>query len=512
MLALKSLFRRAVESAPNAMVMSDGQGRIVLVNNQTIKLFGYDQSELLGQSIESLVPERFRKNHSTYRNAFFAHPETRPMGVGRDLFGRRKDGSEFPVEIGLNPIQTEEGFFVLSAIVDISERKRAEETRRASEERFHTVVENLNEGVVISNLDGLLLHWNPAALRMHGFDNSEDWCRRLPEFADLFELSTLEGRVLTMADWPLSRLLRGERFGGYELRVRRLDIDWNRIFSYGGNIVLDSTGKQLAFLTMIDVTESKRATALLRQAHDELERRVAERTAELAAANKELEAFSYSVSHDLRAPLRAIDGFSRILSKDYAAALPGDARSYLDDIRANTLQMSRLVDDLLAFSRLNRQPLNKQRVDPGKLVRQCLDELRTGQEERSVDVRFGELPLCQADPALLKQVWLNLLSNALKYTGKREPATIQVGCDRQHGQDVYFVKDNGVGFDMRYAQKLFGVFQRLHRAEDYEGTGVGLAIVQRIIHRHGGNVWADAQPNQGATFFFTLDAKGPRHD
>jgi light-regulated signal transduction histidine kinase (bacteriophytochrome) len=254
-----------------------------------------------------------------------------------------------------------------------------------------------------------------------------------------------------------------------------------------------------------DFTERKRSEDRVNQLNNEL----ADRIAELNAVNKELESFCYSISHDLRAPLRAIDGFSRILLKDHAAGLPEDVTGYLHDVRANALQMGHLIDDLLAFSRLSRQPLTKQPVSPARIVNECLVELQAERQGRSVEIRVGELPECKADPALLKQVWINLLSNALKYTGKRESAVIEVGSRSGGGERAatYFVKDNGVGFDMKYAGKLFGVFQRLHRAEDYAGTGVGLAIVQRIIHRHGGRIWADARPDSGAAFYFTLDGE-----
>jgi signal transduction histidine kinase len=248
------------------------------------------------------------------------------------------------------------------------------------------------------------------------------------------------------------------------------------------------------------------------------------RTGELEAANQELEAFSYSVSHDLRAPLRAVDGFSRILQEDYAAQFTGEAERYLRLIRENAQLMGRLVDGLLTFSRLGRQPLKKQPVEIGSLVQEVLASLRHTQDGRRIDVSVADLPSDYADPTLLRQVFANLLDNAVKFTRQREVAVIEVGSrpitdDGQQTTDdsppsaargaklspvVYYVRDNGVGFDVRYADKLFGVFQRLHPTEDYEGDGVGLAIVQRIIHRHGGRIWAESGPDQGTTFYFTL--------
>jgi signal transduction histidine kinase len=257
-----------------------------------------------------------------------------------------------------------------------------------------------------------------------------------------------------------------------------------------------------AFVGTVTVTGLVLAAVLteLHRARDDL----AGHAAQLEAANKELEAFSYSVSHDLRAPLRAIDGFSRIVLEDYAAQLPSEGQRYLQLVRGNTRQMGQLVDDLLTFSRLSRQPLSRQPVDPVDLVSRCLQDLQGERDGRHVEVSVVDLPAAQADPAMLKQVWVNLLGNALKFTRRRPVAVIEVGCRPAEAGPVYFVKDNGTGFDMRYAHKLFGVFQRLHRAEDYEGTGVGLALVQRIVHRHGGRVWAEAEVDKGAAFYFTL--------
>jgi len=237
---------------------------------------------------------------------------------------------------------------------------------------------------------------------------------------------------------------------------------------------------------------------------EDLEQRVVRRTRELEAANHELESFSYSVSHDLRGPLRAIDGFSSIVLRDHAAALPAEGQRYLGLVREGAQQMARLIDDLLTYAKTARQPIAKRTVSLKELVNQCLEEFRGEIAERKAEVAVGNLPDCQADPVLLKQALINLLGNALKYTRKQPRAKIEVGCRSENGEQAIYVKDNGAGFDMKHSGKLFGVFQRLHHKEDFEGTGVGLAIVQRVVHRHGGRVWAEAEPDKGATFYFTL--------
>lgn len=252
-----------------------------------------------------------------------------------------------------------------------------------------------------------------------------------------------------------------------------------------------------------DVTERQRAEQMSRDLNAVLERRVRERTRELEEANRELEAFAYSVSHDLRAPLRAIVGFARILLEHLSAPLPEKTLHYLRRIQANAEQMSNLVDDLLRFSRFSRQSVERRPVRPADLVAQVLEELQVA-ERPAVRVDVAPMPSCMADPTLLRQVFSNLLGNALKFSARHPSPHVRVGAREEGGAVAYYVADNGVGFDMQYADKLFGVFQRLHRADEYEGTGVGLAIVQRIIHRHGGRVWAEARPGEGATFFFSL--------
>jgi len=303
--------------------------------------------------------------------------------------------------------------------------------------------------------------------------------------------------------------------------VRRPDGTFEERYWSPINSPVLGPARQVEFIVhrVEDVTDYMRAKTQLAAPGAELRIRVEQMEAEifqsgqnlqaanqqLEAANHELESFSYSVAHDLRAPIRAIDGFSNALMEDFSAALPEEGRRQLQTIRDSAKRMGTLIDDLLKFSRLSRAPLTREVVPTEPQVRAVLSELVGTAADRPVEVVVGPLPPYDGDAGLVRQVWVNLLSNALKYSAKRAQSRIEVGCSEQAGERVYFVRDNGAGFDMRYAHKLFGVFQRLHRAEDYEGTGVGLAIAQRIVQRHGGRIWAESAPERGATFFFTLD-------
>ncbi len=238
------------------------------------------------------------------------------------------------------------------------------------------------------------------------------------------------------------------------------------------------------------------------------EKELIKRTTELESANKELEAFSYSVSHDLRAPLRAIDGFSRVILEEYNDKLDDEGKRYLNIVRDNTQKMGQLIEDLLALSRLGRKEMQVSRIDMAKLAKTVFDELKEANPGQNIQLEIKTLPPAYGDQAMIHQVFVNLLSNAIKFTRSKEKAVIEIGCNTQMNENVYYVKDNGVGFDMQYLNKLFGVFQRLHSAEDFDGTGVGLAIVKRIINRHGGKVWAEGKVDEGATFYFNISEEG----
>lgn len=416
----------------------------------------------------------------------------------------RFDGVTIWVETIKVPLRDESGevIGVLGTWQDVTERQRAEQALRLSEQRYKSLVLAMSEMVWASNAAGNDLQVEPSLEMFTGLPKPEvlgsGWLQAVhPDDRDRARSAWLEA-VATMSEYECG------------FRLRRCDGEWRDILSRGIPL-LDSDGSLREWVGVgVDITERKRAETAILQLNGELEQRVQARTNELEAANRELEAFSYSVSHDLRAPLRAIDGFSKILIADYGASLPADAAEYLTDIRSNARVMGQLVDDLLAFSRLGRQQVARQPIRTADLVQSCVDASTAQEDDRVIEIRIGSLPDCWADPALLRQVWLNLISNAVKYTSRRTRSVIDIGCLDAGEKDVqtYFIKDNGVGFDMRYAHKLFGVFQRLHRAEDYEGTGVGLATVQRVIQRHGGRIWAEAAPDLGATFYFSLPVQG----
>ncbi len=274
--------------------------------------------------------------------------------------------------------------------------------------------------------------------------------------------------------------------------------------------------KQVSTILMIegfitDITDQKKAEQEIRILNTELDKKVKKRTAQLESANKELEAFTYSVSHDLRAPLRAIDGFSKIVMKEHSTQLDEEGLRFLNIVRDNIQKMNLLINDLLALSRVGRKKINFASIDFRPIIESIQEDLKTTFGNRKITLNLKDLPVATGDKFLLTQVWQNLLSNAVKYTGSKERPEIEIGGESNGKMTTYYIKDNGVGFDMKYASKLFEVFQRLHREEDFEGTGVGLSIVQRIIHRHGGKVWAQSTLNEGSTFYFSLPKNGEKN-
>lgn len=613
-----ALLGAVIESAPTAMVMTDAAGRIVLVNAETEHLFGFPRGELLGQPVEMLLPERFRETHPAFRISFFVNPHGRPIGAGRDLFGLRRDGSEIPIEISLKSIKADDKPFVLSAIVDISERKRLEE-------RFQLLIADVTEyAIIMLDPGGHVVSWNKGAERLKGYKAEEiigrhSECFYTPEAIakkipqQELELAKKQGQ-LEKEEWRVRK--DGSRFWGGMLltalkdkagnvegfskitrdltermrqeqrlratveaaptamimlnpsgRIVLTNKEAERLFGYASAELLNrpveilvpprfgtghaelrtgfftapnarrmGAGRDLYGLhkdgsefpveiglhpvetdeglfvlgAIVDISERKRLEALQRELHDELERRVKERTEELARSNDaleksnvELQQFAYIASHDLQAPLRGIIGFSQLLQQNYQGRLDADAEKLITRIRDGVTRMQTLIDDLLAYARVESRSRPFEPCDLNEILGEVVNLLDSSISDSHAQVTRDDLPIVTGDRPQLIQMFQNLIGNSIKYHGP-QPLRIHIAAAHLGDEWDISVRDNGIGIDKKHHERVFEIFRRLHTAQAYPGTGIGLAICRRIATRHGGKIWIESTPGQGSTFHFTI--------
>ncbi|MGA6988325.1 MAG: PAS domain S-box protein [Terriglobales bacterium] len=512
-----------VESSDDAIISKTLDGIITAWNPGAEKVFGYLSAEAVGKPMRMLIPpERANEELDILarigRGESVEHFETIRV---------RKDGTHIDVSATISPIKDSSGAIVGASKIarDITERKRgeaamagqaeqlfqqAEELARSRLEleeqtlRLQSVLNSMTEGLAAADEQGKFVLWNAAAEKILGMGATNLPSQNWTEHYGLFQNDAVT--PFPSEQIPLVRAIRGE-VSTTEMFVRNPELPDGIWIEVSAGPLRDKQGIVRGGVAAFrDVTQSRADAREIQKLNDELEQRVAERTAQLEVANQELEAFSYSVSHDLRAPLRHISGFSKILVEEFGATLDPRAQHYLERIQSGTQKMGLLVDELLNLARVGRHVLRAQPAGLNAIVAEVIAILQPDSEGRQVEWIVADLPAVECDPVLVKQIFQNLLANALKFTRPRARAVIEVSHKEADGQLVFMVRDNGIGFSMKYVGKLFGVFQRLHSTNEFEGTGIGLVTVQRIVHKHKGRVWAEAELDKGAAFYFTLGA------
>jgi PAS domain S-box-containing protein len=487
-------FRAVTETASDAIISADRDGIIRYFNPGAEAIFGHAERDVIGQPLTLLMPERSRQAHLTGLQRYLDIREARVVGRTVELVGLRNDGREFPIELALASSDVDGALFFTAIVRDITVRAEADRRLRASEARFRDLLESAPDAVLITDENGGIQLANAEAERLFGYRRDklvgQGIEMLIPERYRGAHVGHREGYVRAARTRPMGAGLElyGLRKDGSEFPVA-ISLSPTRT----------DDGKAV-FCSVRDITEQRAADLKIQ----DLNRRLQLDNAELEAVNKELEAFSYSVSHDLRAPLRAIDGFSQALAEDAGPLLKPEHHSHLNRVRQAAQRMGLLIDDLIKLARVTRTDVKIDDVDLSEIALAFATNLQDAAPERQAEFTIAPGLHAKGDPRLVQVALDNLLSNSWKFTAPRTPARIEFGKTAVDGKPAFFVRDNGVGFDMAYAGKMFGAFQRFHDAREFAGTGIGLATVQRIIHKHGGRIWAESQPGEGAIFYFTL--------
>ncbi|MES2589956.1 MAG: PAS domain S-box protein [Bacteroidota bacterium] len=471
-------FHAIVETTPSAIVLINSEGKISYINSQTEKLFGYSRSELIGQLIEILIPQRFKENHPNFRKMFFNNPSTRSMGENRELFATRKNGTEFPVEIGLNPMVTADGTLVLASIIDITERKKADM-------RFKLVVESAPNAMILVNRLGEITMVNNQTEKLFGYSKAE-----------------LIGEKLEM--------LIPDRFKKHHPNHRNLYFETSTVRSMGAGrdlYALNKYGEEVPVEIGLNPIENEDEPMVLASIIDITERKIQEKiineqVSELELKNKELEHFAFITSHDLQEPLRTVANFIKIIEED-ASSLDEKTLEYLSVINQATNRMSVLVKAILDFSHLGK---NKVLVksDLNLLLDEVVLDLDNLIKSTNTLIKIDPLPTINIYQLELRQLFQNLISNAIKFSKKNVQPEITISYQNVDGEMLFSVKDNGIGVESKYYERIFNIFQRLHSEKDYSGNGIGLANCKKIVELHGGKIWIESEHNNGSTFYFTL--------
>jgi PAS domain S-box-containing protein len=498
-----------LESVPDAVIAADADGTILLVNRQTEVLFGYPRADLVGRPIEMLMPERFRLRHVGMRERYFADPQVRPMGADLALWGRRRDGSEFPVEISLSPLRTSAGLMVTTTVRDISRRREAETHLRNAETRYRTLVEDIPAVTFMASLDVSAaalseLYVSPQIESLLGFTQRE-W----------LEDPVLWYKQLHNDDrerWHVEFARTCSTAEPFDSVYRFVARDGRVVWVHGhAKVVRDQAGRPL-FLQGVafDISERKQAEEAMAQLNQTLAGRVAEavaeadeRAAELARSNEELDRFAYIASHDLREPLRTMMRYMQLLERQHATTLDDVARDYVAKTITGARQMNQLISDLHTHARIGRKR-EFGPVDCNIVLAEACGNLRAALEESRAIVSAGSLPTIAAVRSEIVLLFQNLLENAVKFRAERTPA-IEVGAERREENWLFSFADNGIGIESQYLERIFGIGERLH-GRKIPGTGFGLANCRKIVEHHGGEIWAESEPDAGSKFVFTLPA------